>query len=154
MIKAMDDKEPRVKRLVHKDIRETLAIDPQAYSLKVSSNRLASLRYAVAGWLHMLRYQKNTRIQAVASIAVFTLSLWLQLAPRDLAIIILTVAIVWMAEFVNAAVEAAINLASAEFHPMAKVGKDVAAATVLLGVVTSIVIGLLILGPPLWERLN
>lgn len=149
-----DDKKPSVKRLVHKDIQDTLAINPEDYSLQVSTSRLASLRYAVAGWLHMLRYQKNTRIQAVASVLVFALSLWLAIPPRDLAIIVLTVAVVWMAEFVNAAVEAAINLASAEFHPMAKVGKDVAAATVLLGVVTSVVIGLLILGPPLWERLT
>lgn len=150
----MDDKKPAVQRLVPKDIRETLAIDPEDYSLQVSSNRLASLRYAVAGWLHMLRYQKNTRIQAIASIMVFAMAFWLQLSPRDLAVIVLTVAMVWMAEFINASVEDAINLASAEFHPMAKVGKDVAAAAVLLGVVTSIVVGLLILGPPLWERLN
>lgn len=149
-----DDNSHHAKPLVHKDIQDTLAIDPADYSLQVSANRLASLRYAVAGWLHMLRYQKNTRIQAVASVLVFAMSLWLAIPPRDLAIIVLTVAVVWMAEFVNAAVEAAINLASAEFHPMAKVGKDVAAATVLLGVVTSIIIGLLILGPPLWERLT
>lgn len=149
-----DDNSHHAKLLVHKDIQDTLAIDPADYSLQVSANRLASLRYAVAGWLHMLRYQKNTRIQAVASVLVFAMSLWLAIPPRDLAIIVLTVAVVWMAEFVNAAVEAAINLASAEFHPMAKVGKDVAAATVLLGVVTSIIIGLLILGPPLWERLT
>lgn len=149
-----DDNSHHAKLLVHKDIQDTLAIDPADYSLQVSANRLASLRYAVAGWLHMLRYQKNTRIQAVASVFVFAMSLWLAIPLRDLAIIVLTVAVVWMAEFVNAAVEAAINLASAEFHPMAKVGKDVAAATVLLGVVTSIIIGLLILGPPLWERLT
>jgi undecaprenol kinase/diacylglycerol kinase (ATP) len=59
-----------------------------------------------------------------------------------------------MAEFLNAAVEAAINLASAELHPMAKVGKDVASAAVLLGAVASILIGLLILGPPLMQKLG
>ena len=59
-----------------------------------------------------------------------------------------------MAEFINAAIEAAVNVASPEFHPMAKVGKDVAAAAVLLGAVSSAVIGLLIFGPPLLERLQ
>jgi diacylglycerol kinase len=52
----------------------------------------------------------------------------------------------------NAAVEASIDLTTSEYHPMAKVGKDVASAAVLLGVVNSVVVGLLILGPPLWER--
>jgi diacylglycerol kinase len=37
---------------------------------------------------------------------------------------------------------------------MAKVGKDVASAAVLLGVVAAVLIGLLILGPPLLEKLG
>ena len=158
----MDRKEPsqptkthtKWERLVPQDIRETLAINPEKYSLQVSHSRLASFQYALAGWLHMLRYQKNTRIQAVASVIVFGVSIWLQIPARDLAVIVLMVAMVWMAEFINAAIEAAINLASAEFHPMARVGKDVAAAAVLLGVVTSIIVGLLILGPPLLDQLG
>ena len=70
------------------------------------------------------------------------------------AMIIFAITIVWMAEFVNAAVEAAVNLATTEYHPMAKVGKDVAAAAVLLGVVSSILIGLLVLGPPLLAKVG
>jgi diacylglycerol kinase len=141
-------------KLVHPDIRETLAVDPQNYSPRLSASRAASFRYAVAGWLHMLRYQKNTRLQAIASVSVFAFALWLKIPADDFAVIVLVVAMVWMAEFINAAIEASINLASAELHPMARVGKDVAAGAVLLGAVTSIVVGLLILGPPLLARLG
>lgn len=130
----------------------TSEIDPQDFSFNTSPNRIKSLGYALAGWLYMLRRQKNTRIQAVASIAVVALALWLQIDLISWAILILTVTIVWMAEFVNAAVEAAIDLSTSEFHPMAKVGKDVASAAVLLGVVASVLIGLIILGPPLLAR--
>lgn len=136
------------------DLTSTMKIDPDQYSLITSRNRLSSLGYALAGWLYMLRRQKNTRIQAVASIAVFGLALWLQVDFMALAILILTIAVVWMAEFINAAVEAAINISAPEFHPMAKVGKDVASAAVLLGVVASILIGLLLLAPPLLARLG
>ncbi len=136
------------------DVAANLAVDPQAYSPQVSSSRLASLRYALAGWLYMLRYQKNTRIQAIASVLVLLAGLWLQISPGEWAVIVLTVTMVWMAEFINAAIEAAVNLASPEIHPMAKVGKDVAAAAVLLGAVSSILIGLLIFGPPLLVRLQ
>ncbi|MBC7871237.1 MAG: diacylglycerol kinase family protein [Chitinophagaceae bacterium] len=135
-------------------LTETMKIDPDEYSPITSPNRLKSLGYALAGWLYMLRRQKNTRLQAVASIAVFLLALWLQIDALRWAILILTVTMVWMAEFINAAVEAAINLASTEVHPMAKVGKDVASAAVLLGVVASILIGLLILGPSLLNKLG
>lgn len=131
----------------------TSKIDPDDYSPITSTNRTVSLGYALAGWIYMLRRQKNTRIQAVASIIIFALALWLQIDFLSMAIIILAITIVWMAEFVNAAVEAAVNLAAPELHPMAKVGKDVASAAVLLGVVASVIIGLLILGPPLLAKL-
>lgn len=135
-------------------LTDTMKIDPDEYSPNTSPSRRASLSYAVAGWLYMLRRQKNTRIQAVASLAIAAFCLWLQIDPLRWAMIIFAVTIVWMAEFINAAVEAAVNLATTELHPMAKVGKDVAAAAVLLGVVSAVLIGLLVLGPPLLEKLG
>lgn len=135
-------------------LTSTMKIDPDSYSPITSRNRVVSLGYALAGWLYMLRRQKNTRIQAVASIGVMLLALWLEIDAVKWALLILTITIVWMAEFLNAAVEAAINLASQELHPMAKVGKDVASAAVLLGVVASILIGGLLLGPPLFAKLG
>jgi undecaprenol kinase/diacylglycerol kinase (ATP) len=135
-------------------LTSTARINPDEFSPVTSTNRLNSLSYALAGWLYMLVRQKNTRIQAVFSIAVMIFALWLGIDPISWAVLILTITIVWMAEFLNAAVEAAINLASAELHPMAKVGKDVASAAVLLGAVASILIGLLILGPPLMQKLG
>ncbi len=135
-------------------LTETAKIDPDKYSPITSTNRLNSFMYALAGWIYMLRRQKNTRIQAVASIVIFALALWLSIDALGFAVLILAITMVWMAEFINAAVEAAINLATGELHPMARVGKDVASAAVLLGVVASILIGLLVLGPPLVHRLG
>jgi diacylglycerol kinase len=135
-------------------LTSTMRIQPDAHSFAVSHNRVVSLGYALAGWLYMLRWQKNTRLQAVASIAVLTLALWLQVGVLELALLVLTITIVWMAEFINAAVEAVVNLASPDYHDMAKVAKDVAAAAVLLGVVASVIIGLLLLLPPLIEKFS
>ncbi|MBC8100075.1 MAG: diacylglycerol kinase family protein [Armatimonadetes bacterium] len=135
-------------------LTSTMKINPDAYSPITSRNRVVSLGYALAGWLYMLRWQKNTRIQAVASIAVMGVALWLQISLIALAIIILAITVVWMAEFINAAVEAVVNLASPDVHPMAKVAKDVASAAVLLGVVAAVLIGLLLLGPPLLLKLG
>lgn len=138
---------------VVEDLTSTMKIDPDDYSPITSRDRVSSLGYALAGWLYMLRRQKNTRIQTVASIAVIALALWLEVDLTGMAILVLTITMVWMAEFVNAAVEAAINIAAPNLHPMAKVGKDVASAAVLLGVVASVLVGLLIMGPPLLARL-
>jgi len=100
----------------------------------------------------MLRTQRNAWIHAWFSLVVFALSLWLGLSRVEWAIIFVTVGLVWMAEFVNTALEAVVDLASPTHHPLAKVGKDVAAAAVLVGATTAVVVGLLILGPPLWEK--
>ena len=140
-------------RRVVEQLTSTMRIDPDDYSPVTSPNRVQSFGYALAGWLYMLRRQKNTRIQAVASLAVMLLALWLQIDFTGLALLILAITMVWMAEFMNAAVEAAINIAAPDLHPMAKVGKDVASAAVLLGVTASIMVGLLVMGPPLVHRL-
>mgnify|MGYP001040874302 CR=1 FL=1 len=118
-----------------------------------SRNRLESFRHAFAGWAYMLRTQRNAWVHAVASIAVIAVGLWLGLNALEWALIILAIGIVWMAEFINTALEAVVDLASPEIHPLARVGKDVAAAAVLAGAGTAAVIGLLVLGPRLMERL-
>lgn len=119
-----------------------------------ATSRLASFRHASAGWWHMLRTQRNAWIHAVISTLVFGLGLWLGLGRLEWAVLVLTIGLVWMAEFVNTALEAVVDLASPDLHPLARVGKDVAAAAVLVGACTAVVIGLLILGPPLWDRVG
>ncbi len=116
-------------------------------------SRARSFRYAFNGWWFVIRTQKNAWIHAVVSLAVITVCLWLQLDRRDWAVIILAIAAVWTAEFINTALEAVVDLASPQQHYLAKVGKDVGAAAVLISAISSALIGLLIIGPPLWQRL-
>jgi diacylglycerol kinase len=54
-----------------------------------------------------------------------------------------------MAEFANTALEAIVDLSSPDIHPLAKVAKDVSAGMVLVGAIGAVLVGLLILGPPL-----
>ena len=113
-------------------------------------SRLAAFRYAFEGWWHVIRTQRNAWIHAVVSLVVLTLSFFLRLSTHDWAVIMIAIALVWIAEFLNTALEAVVDLASPQHHELAKIGKDVGAAAVLIAAVTSIIIGLLILGPPLW----
>jgi diacylglycerol kinase len=115
---------------------------------------MQSFRHAFRGWYYVLRTQRNAWIHSAIATAVFILGLWLGLPPRDWAVIILTTAMVFAAEFVNTAIEAMVDLASPDKHPLAKIGKDVGAAAVLVAALAAILIGLLILGPPLWQKLN
>ena len=117
-------------------------------------SRMRSFGYAFRGWWHVLRTQQNAWIHAVISTAVIIVSLWLRLSARDLAVLLVTIAMVWAAEFFNTAIEAVVDLASPDKHPLAKVGKDVGAAAVLIAALASIGVGLLILGPPLWAKIS
>jgi len=102
----------------------------------------------------VLRTQHNAWLHAIASTLVMLIAWWLYLSMSDWAVLLLTIALVWTAEFINTALEAVVDLASPQQHPLAKVGKDVGAAAVLIAAFTSILVGLLILGPPLWEKLK
>jgi len=117
-------------------------------------SRWRSFGHAARGWTYVMRTQQNTWVHALAAVVVFLLGLWLRLPPRDWAVIVLTVTMVFAAEFVNTAIEAVVDMASPARHPLAKVGKDVGAAAVLIAALAAIIVGLLILGPPLLERLR
>jgi diacylglycerol kinase (ATP) len=118
------------------------------------TTRALAFRYAFAGWGYVMRTQRNAWIHAVASVAVIGLCAWLRLPARDWAVILIAISFVWTAEFVNTALEAVIDLVSPQQHELARVGKDVGAAAVLIAAGNSVIIGLLILGPPLWERIE
>lgn len=135
-------------------IRSAAQTDPSRYSPAISANRWHSLAYAAAGCAYMLRQQKNVRIMIAATFVVVALAAWLGIGTDQWAILILTVGSVWVAEFINAAIEAAVNLAASDFHPLAKVAKDVAAAAVLITAIVAFAIGCLLLGPRLVERLQ
>lgn len=117
-------------------------------------SRSNSFRYAFAGWWFVIRTQRNAWIHAVISIAVIIVSLWLGLGLRDWAVIILTISLVWTAEFINTALEAVVDLASPSQHQLARVGKDVGAAAVLIAAGAAALVGFFILGPPLWAKLQ
>lgn len=117
--------------------------------------RLQSFKHAFAGWGFVIRTQKNAWIHAVVSVAVIGVSAWLQINTLQWALIVVAIALVWTSEFINTALEAVVDLASQhEVHTLARVGKDVGAAAVLIAAFSSVLIGLLVLGPPFWERLR
>jgi diacylglycerol kinase len=119
---------------------------------KFLRTRTRAFGYAFEGWWYVLRTQRNTWIHAFMSIAVIVMCLWLDISFVEWAVIILTITMVWVAEFFNTSLEALIDLAHPGEHELAKIGKDVSAAAVLITAGASVLIGLLIMGPPLWEK--
>ncbi|MCW5854543.1 MAG: diacylglycerol kinase family protein [Anaerolineales bacterium] len=115
--------------------------------------RLASFGPAFSGMAYVLRTQPNAWVHGFVTLAVVVLGLWLRVGLGDWVLLAVAVGLVWVAEFFNTALEAIVDLASPQQHPLAKAAKDVSAAAVVLAALTSSVLGVLVLGPPLWARL-
>lgn len=118
------------------------------------TSRIAAFGHAFRGWGFVLRTQHNAWIHSFIALAVIIIGLWLGLPARDWAVLVLTIAMVFTAEFINTAIEAVVDLAMPMHHPLAKVGKDVGAGAVVIAALAAVIIGLLILGPPLWARVT
>jgi diacylglycerol kinase len=116
--------------------------------------RAKAISHALEGWRYVLQTQRNTWVHASVSIAVIVVCFWLGLSTQDWAIIIFTIALVWAAEFINTSLEVLADLVQPDEDPLVKISKDVSAAAVLITAGTSIIIGILIIGPPLWAKLQ
>jgi len=108
-----------------------------------------SFGYALEGVGVMLRTQPNFLVHVTAALAAIVLGLLLHLSPGELAIIVLTIAVVMIVECLNTVLETICDLVSPEFHPLVKRAKDVSAAAVLIGATASLIIAVLLFAPHL-----
>ncbi len=111
------------------------------------AGRVQSFRYAFRGIRVMLESQKNAWIHATISLIVFGAGVFFNLSWAEWCWVVLAIVAVWTAEALNTAFEFLADVASPEFHPLVEKSKDVAAASVLISAVGSVIIGLLVLGP-------
>jgi len=115
---------------------------------------LASVRYALSGIALAVRKERNMRIHLIATAIVVLLALWIGLRPVEWAVLLALFGLVIGLELVNTAVERVVDLVSPERHPLAKAAKDAAAGGVLAAALFAIAAGLILLGPPLWDKLR
>ncbi len=116
--------------------------------------RAASFRHAFRGVLDTLRSQPNAWIHAVFTVAVCGVGGWLGLSRLEWSVLLLATAAVWTAELFNTALELLCDVASPKPHPLVARAKDAAAGAVLVAALGAAIVGLLVLGPPLWARLG
>lgn len=111
------------------------------------SGRIKSFVYAFAGIGFMLRTQHNAWVHAVASVGVVGVGLWLRVTPADWRWLIVAMAMVWVAETFNTAVEYVCDVVSSGYSESVKRAKDIAAGAVLLCAFAAVLIGCFTLWP-------
>lgn len=105
---------------------------------------LQSLNWAFEGVIHVLRTQRNMRIHFALATVVLILAFSYGVTKLELMALLVAISFVLIAEMVNTAIEATIDLATTSFDPLAKVAKDIAAGAVLIAAVNAVVIGYLV----------
>ncbi|MEB3328174.1 MAG: diacylglycerol kinase family protein [Candidatus Sericytochromatia bacterium] len=117
-------------------------------------NLLASFRFAAAGIYYCLRTQRNMRIHVVAGALALGAACGLGVSSAEVALVAAVCSLVITMEMINTAIESAVDLYTHRRHPLAKIAKDVAAAAVLVSALNAVLVGTLVLGPPLWSLVS
>jgi len=149
-----EDKAPRLRVLRGRVASGSHLVRPTLRSPSI----LQSFNYALEGIIHVLRTQRNMRIHFAIATAVLILAFAYGVSKLELVALMLAIAFVLIAEMVNTAIEATIDVATTSFDPLAKLAKDIAAGAVLIAAVNAVVIGYLVfldrLGEPSYRLVN
>ncbi len=113
-----------------------------------------SFKYAITGIKSAVKNEQNLRIHFLVAAIVLVLAFFLKIPKIEFIVLILIIALVIISELFNSVVEYIVDLITSEFHPLAKLAKDVAAGAVLFTAIVSVIIGILIFYQPLVNLLK
>jgi diacylglycerol kinase (ATP) len=109
-----------------------------------STSLFQSFNFAAEGIVHAVRTQRNLWIHFAVAIVVLVAAIGFGGTKLELAVLLIAITFVLVAELVNTAVEAAVDVASTEFSPTAKAAKDIAAGAVLVAALNAVAVGYLV----------
>lgn len=108
---------------------------------------IRSFRFAGKGILDLFFFENNARIHLLAAIVAIGAGVYFQLSPTEWALIVTQIVLVWVAEAFNTALEKLSDAVSADYHPLIKSVKDLAAGGVLLAAICAALVGALVFVP-------
>jgi diacylglycerol kinase (ATP) len=109
-----------------------------------SPSVLQSFNFAFEGIIHVLRTQRNMRIHFAIAVGVLVAALVVGVRRMELVALLIAISFVLIAEMLNTALEAGIDVATTSFDPLAKLAKDIAAGAVLIATVNAVAVGYLV----------
>lgn len=102
---------------------------------------IESFNSAIEGFIYVFKTQRNMRLHFIVGLAVLALGIFLNFTYMELIVLCLTIAFVLFAEMFNTAIEHTIDLVKEEFHPLARIVKDICAGAVLLSAMAAVITG-------------
>jgi diacylglycerol kinase (ATP) len=121
-------------------------MSPRTQSLFQSFNN------ATEGVVHALRTQRNLWIHFMIAAGVLVAAVAFGVSKVELMVLLVAITFVLVAELVNTAIEATVDVASTSFDPMAKLAKDIAAGAVLIATLNAVAVGYLVFSGSVADR--
>lgn len=109
-----------------------------------------SFNYAVSGIILSIKTEKNMMIHYIIAVSVLALSLFFNFSRVEFLILLFAISLVLTLEMINTAIEKTVDLITKEYHPFARIAKDVSAGAVLIAAVNALIVGYLLF----FDRLN
>lgn len=113
---------------------------------------LESFNCAIEGFVYCIKTQKHMRLHVFIGAFFIILGILFNFSKLELLILCISVVFVWIAEMINTAVEMTMDIVVNEFHPVARIIKDVCAGAVLVSSVNAVIVGYLLFLKPLIEK--
>ncbi len=117
-----------------------------------SRTLLESFNFAFEGIIHVMRNERNLRIHFALALGVIVAAVAFDVTRIELVALLLAISFVLIAEMLNSALEAVVDLVTPSVEPFAKIAKDVAAGAVLIATINSVAIGYLVFSGAVAER--
>jgi diacylglycerol kinase (ATP) len=117
-----------------------------------SQSLLESFNFAFEGIIHVLRTQRNLRLHFLIAVAVIVAAVAFDVTRLELIVLLLSITFVLISEMLNSAIEAAVDVASTSFDPLAKLAKDVAAGAVLIASINAVAVGYIVFSGDVADR--
>ena len=111
---------------------------------------LDSFNNAINGIIDTVRTERTMKIHLIVSLFILIGCFFFDVTKYEFLILAVTISMVISAEIVNTAIEAAIDMTTNYYHPLAKVAKNAAAGAVLVTAINAVVVGYIIF----WDKLS
>lgn len=105
------------------------------------SRLVESFNAAIEGFIYVMKTQRNMRVHFLLAILVILLGVYLNFSLVHMLILCVSITFVLIAEMVNTCIELLVDMVQSEFHPIARVIKDVSAGVVLLTAINAVIVG-------------
>lgn len=112
--------------------------------MKDKRNLIDSFNNAVNGIISALKTEKNLKVHFILAFLVLFYSLFTNLSKVEFLILMFTISLVIITEMLNTAIENLVDIETSQYHPLAKVAKDVSAGAVFMSALNAIVVAYII----------